>query len=171
MADGALGRGGRILLYVSLLVNLLVVGLVVGTLLVVSPKGQDRRPAMSGETGLGPLMLALEREDRRALALSMRRTLRGERLSRGEMRELARDIQGVLAAEPFDAQALDGVLDTQFSEATFRLDLARDLFRETLVEMTPEERAAYAARLGEVLDRRPSDERRQGPGGVSGGDD
>ncbi|MEM1235214.1 MAG: periplasmic heavy metal sensor [Pseudomonadota bacterium] len=167
MADGALGRGGRILLYVSLLVNLLVVGLVVGTLILVSPKGDDRRPALAGQTVLGPLMLALEGQDRRALALSMRGVLQEERLTRGDMRRVARDMQEVLATEPFDAEALDRLLSTQFNEATFRLDLARKLFLERLVAMSPEERATYAVRLGDVLER-PLGERRPGPPGGHG---
>ncbi|MEM1232507.1 MAG: periplasmic heavy metal sensor [Pseudomonadota bacterium] len=167
MADGGLGRGGRVLLYVSLLLNLLVAGLVVGMLIMAGPKDDDRRPALSGDTGLGPLMLALEREDRRALAISMRQSLRGERLTRGEMRRLARDIQGVVATEPFDAETLEGLLTTQFSEVSFRLDLARELFQEKIAAMTPEERASYAARLGEVLER-PVGERRQGPADGAG---
>ncbi|MEO0678101.1 MAG: hypothetical protein AAFZ02_11155, partial [Pseudomonadota bacterium] len=63
---GGLGRGGRVLLYLSLAVNLLVVGLVVGALVSGGEKLRDRRPPSAGEAGFGPVFAALEPEDRRA---------------------------------------------------------------------------------------------------------
>ncbi|MEL6689362.1 MAG: periplasmic heavy metal sensor [Pseudomonadota bacterium] len=149
----SMGRGARILLYVSLLVNLLVIGLVAGTLLTGGPKGSDRRPAAAGETGLGPLVRALEPQDRQELGLKMRRMLRNERLSRGEQRALMAEIQAALTTVPYDAEALDERLDRQVEEVQYRLTLARSIFIQHISEMTDEERAAFAERLQEVLDR------------------
>ena len=153
MAESRMGKGARILLYVSLLVNLLVIGLVLGTIVMGGPKGSDRRPAAAGETGLGPLMRALDPQDRRAMGMEMRRTLRSERLSRGEMRALMSEIQAALAETPFDAEAVGERLDQQMEEVAYRLSLAREIFMKRVSEMSDEERAAFASRFQVELER------------------
>ena len=148
-----LGRGARILLYASLAVNLIVVGLVVGSLFVAGDRREDRRPPRAGETGLGPIMLALSPEDRRQLGREMRRTLRQERGTLGEMRAANRQVVSALRAEPFEIAAVDALLLEQFSEAEFRLDLARRIFLNRVAAMSDAERTAFAARLEAHLER------------------
>ncbi|MEM9438706.1 MAG: periplasmic heavy metal sensor [Pseudomonadota bacterium] len=148
-----MGRGGRILLYLSLLMNFIIIGLVVGAIVSGGDRRGDRGPPRASETGLGPIMQALSPEDRRALGREMRQTLRDERRTRGELRAVMDQIVAALEAEPFDVAEVDALLATQFSEVEFRLGLAQRVFLERLVAMDASERSAFAARLQEVLDR------------------
>lgn len=159
-----MGRGARILLYASLALNLVIAGLVAGALIMASPGGQDRRPPRSGETGLGPLLMALAPEDRRALGREMRRTLRDERGSRGEQRARMERLAAILGEDPLDEAELSALVREQLGEATFRLSLAGDVFLERVVAMGAAERAALGARLSEALDRPRGGPKRNGDG-------
>lgn len=159
---GGLGRGGRVLLYLSLAVNLLVVGLVVGALVSGGDKLRDRRPPAAGEGGFGPVFSALEPEDRRVLGREMRQILQTERRDRREMRALMTEFVTVLASDPFDEAAFDALLDVQFGEATFRLGLARDVFEARVQEMSVAERQALSERLAAELEKRAA----RGPRGA-----
>ncbi|MEM9855223.1 MAG: periplasmic heavy metal sensor [Pseudomonadota bacterium] len=150
----ALRRGPRILLYVSLLMNLIVIGVVIGALINASSRAADERPPRAGETGLGPVILALEPSTRRALGFEMRRALRGRGRDRGQQRAITRAMISELRAEPFSSEAVSSLLDQQISEAELRLTIARDLFVEHIIAMSEEDRAAYAARLEAELEKR-----------------
>ncbi|MEM9350612.1 MAG: periplasmic heavy metal sensor [Pseudomonadota bacterium] len=145
-------RGGRILLYLSLLMNFIIIGLVIGAIVSGGDRRGDRGPPRANEMGLGPIVQALSPEDRRALGREMRQTLRDERRTRGELRALMDQIVLALEAEPFDVAEVDALLATQFSEVEFRLGLAQRVFLERLEAMDASERAAFATRLQEVLD-------------------
>jgi len=159
----SLGRGGRVLLYISLLANFAVVGLVIGALLSGGDRGHDRRPPRTGESGLGPLVQALNVEDRRDMGREMRRALRDAGRSRAELRALGDEMVATLRADPFEIAAFEGLLDAQFSEVGLRLELAKSVFVERLAAMNATERAAFAERLEGELSK-PRDTRGFGNG-------
>ncbi|MEM8591816.1 MAG: periplasmic heavy metal sensor [Pseudomonadota bacterium] len=165
-----MGRGVRIVFYLSLALNLAVVGLVVGALIMASPSGQDRRPARGGEVGFGPIMKALAPQDRRQMGMEMRRALRQAGKTRAAQRAVLEEVVVALAADPFEPEAVEPLLGRQFEEAEFRLNLARQVFLAHLEEMSAAERAALAERLQAEIDK-PFDGRRgPGGGGLRGGE-
>ncbi|MEO0486576.1 MAG: periplasmic heavy metal sensor [Pseudomonadota bacterium] len=158
-----LGRWGRIALFVSLALNLVIVGVVVGSLAIDGPRNSDKRPARAQETGLGPVLMALSREDRRALGRDMRQFLRGEQRTRAEARALMENVVTAVRADPFDPAAVDSLIDVQVQDVELRLSVARGLFLERLTDMSDAERAAFADRLETLLNTPPGDKR--GPDG------
>ncbi|MEL7300280.1 MAG: periplasmic heavy metal sensor [Pseudomonadota bacterium] len=159
-----LGRGGRVVLYLSLAFNLVIVGIVVGAIATQGQRGHDRRPPAAEEIGMGAVIAALEPRERRALALEMRRALRQDGRSRGALKAQLEGVVAALRAEPFQPEEVSRLLGAQLSEAEFRLGLARDIFVARLVAMDETERAAFADGLEEEL-ARP-----RGPRGPRAGD-
>ncbi len=137
----------RAVLYVSLALNLVVVGLLISGL-VFGGVNEDRRgPPRGAETGLGPVMRAFQPEDRKRLGEEMRRTLRQERRTRAETAQITADLAGAFTADPFEIEAVQAILDDQFGEAEFRLQLAKTLLVERIAKMTVAERAELAERI------------------------
>ena len=94
----------RVVLLVSLALNLLVVGVVAGHFLRDDPKGRvprvDRMQA--------PMTFALSHEDRRAIGKALRQEYRDNRPSR---EEVVAEYQGVIAAlraDPFQPELVAG---------------------------------------------------------------
>ena len=139
----------RIVLFVSLALNLLVAGAVVGHFLNDRP---DRRVPRVDRMG-GPLTFALTHEDRRAIGHALRREYRKDRPSREEIAADYRDVIGALRADPFDATRVQASLDRQLNAATDRIALGQRLLMERIVEMSAEDRAAFADRLEEGVQR------------------
>lgn len=137
-----------ILLVVSLALNLLVVGLVVGT--VLRFKGGDR---VSVPPGFGPaLYYALPKSERKALRGELS-GLRGKGSHR--RKEDFGALSQALRAVPFDPVAVEALL-TQQARAT--ADLQQALHQQWLAQvsaMNDQERAVYAGRLEEVVKRGP----------------
>ena len=141
----------RWLLFGSLAVNLLILGVVIGW--VLSPDGprRDDRPARSLMGA--PFAEALAPEDRRALLREMRG--RAERIegTRDELRARFETLLGALRAEEWDRGAVSAVLDDQRRAAEGRQRLGEELLLDRLDAMTPEARRAYADRLEERVRR------------------
>lgn len=150
------------LLVVSLALNLAVAGLVVGALIRGGPPMRAEM-AHSGvrDAGLGLLFEGLSRADRMAL----RRALVQSNPDIGNWRERAGQEFGVvldaLRAEPFEPDALAAVLDAQSGRMQTRLDKGRQLLVARIAEMAPAERAAFAARLEERIQRLPGRRHRE----------
>ncbi len=167
MSDPAAGPPGprrhRVLgtaLVLSLAVNLLVLGVVLG--MVWTRGGVSTPRAVQVDFGAMRYAAALEPADRAALRAAWRdrgpalRDLRVERQS-----DLATALE-ILPARPFDPAALEAVLVRQGARAADRQSLARELLVERVAAMTEAERAAYADRLQTLAQRRGRDAR-QGP--------
>lgn len=138
----------RILLAVSLTLNLLVVGLVVGIALRFDGKGKDRSPPPIGAV----LFKELPREDRKAL----HREAFGERKDRHANRQRdARAVYDAIRAVPFDPAPVRDVLEKQ-SEATlqFRSSM-REAWLQQISSMTDAERGVYAERFLDRMQRGP----------------
>lgn len=172
-ADGR-GRGRRAgwmrpLLIVSLAVNLLVAGVVLGAL--VRGGGSHRDFGPSGRDPVLPYTRALSEEQRHALRNDLAQAFgrgRGEAFGQGRDGQ-GRDGQGrdgrgalvqsfdaaltVLRSDPFDAAAMQEILRRQAELTDLRRRLGEEVLAAHLARLSPEERRAYADRLEAELSR------------------
>lgn len=138
----------RITLFVSLALNLLVVGLVAGFFISGGPdKRADRAPRDIGSV----FMRALDPEDRRAL----RRDFVSDLASQGRDREAVftdlRTSLDVLRASPFDAIAFRQAIADHSTRRSQREEIGRRALAARIADMTDAERSAYADRIEDGL--------------------
>lgn len=148
----------RIVLMVSLALNLAVVGVVAGSLF----SGKLREgPPRSFDLGLGPVSRALEPQERRNIGRSLRqdRSLRDM-----DLRGRVEDMVAALQAEPFDADALRRLMDEQAASMAGIQAKAQAATLEQIIAMSPERRRAFADRLIEELSRRRAPRERNSGG-------
>ncbi len=138
----------RVALVLSLALNLLIVGAVVGAV----SSGKKGGPRMS-DVSFGPYTSALDREDRRAL----RRAIRDDtgRPNRAAARENFQTFLSVLRAEPLDVAEMTRVFEAQGALAQARQSAGKAALLEHIAQMSAADRAAFADRLEEVLQRGP----------------
>lgn len=147
-------RGGvRIVLILSLALNFLILGAVVGFVLV----GKDRREASGGPgmraIGLGPVMAVLAPEDRRELMDRVR--AERDQLA-GQSRPYGRSVQGFVAslrAEPFARDAAEVALAAQREHGTDLQAQGHALLLDQIETMSAQEREELAARIEAGLRR------------------
>jgi len=144
----ATSRGVKIALALSVALNLAVAGLAVGAWL-----GDGRHHGMPRDMSFGPFSAALDDTDRRAIRKALMERLGEFREQRAAARAEFETLLATLRADPFDAAALKAALAALEARNAERLDLGRSLIETRLVEMTPEERAAFADRLEKHLRR------------------
>jgi uncharacterized membrane protein len=145
------GRGLKIALGLSLMLNLAVAGVVAGAALNQRAPG---RADVVRDLGFGPFTEALSDEDRTALRRSFLREVPDFRDMRRTMRTDLVDMLAVLRAEPFDPAALESVFARQNARMSERLALGQRLLFDRVAAMTPAARAAFADRLEQSLMRR-----------------
>ncbi len=143
-------RGLRLALFASLAVNLAVLGLVLGAVLLRPPF--DRHGPPHGRDFVFPYTRAFDEGQRHELG----RNLRGA-FERDRERDPPRPHGGLLGgyraalellrAEPFDAQAFGAALEAQSARAEARQAAGQRVLIDYVASLSPEERAAYAARL------------------------
>lgn len=141
-------RWMRLALVLSLALNLLVVGAVVGAV----SSGKKGGPRMS-DVSFGPYTSALDREDRRALRRAIRETI--GRSNRAAARENFQTFVTVLRTEPLDITEMTRVFEAQGDLAQARQAAGKAALLEHISKMSPVDRAAFADRLEEVLRRGP----------------
>ncbi|GGH55750.1 periplasmic heavy metal sensor [Frigidibacter albus] len=146
-------RWMRIVLVLSLALNLAGVGMVAGAVLGHSKK--PPRPPMVSDLGFGPYTDALSAEDRRALRSAFVERAPDFRDLRRVMRGDFDRLLAILRTEPYDAAAAAAVIAAQRDRARQGFELGQDLLVERLGAMTAAERAAFADRLERVLSRPP----------------
>lgn len=142
-------RSVKLLLFLSLAVNLLVAGLFVGAV-VHHFSDRDGRPPHVHRPG-GPLTAALTREDRRAIGKAMRASMRESRQSRDEEYDA---IIAALKAVPYDAETVRDTVGRQLETIHSRAEQGTELLLERLDAMSDAERAVFAERLEEELQSR-----------------
>jgi uncharacterized membrane protein len=146
----------KIALVVSLAVNLLVAGLVVGAMVRHDRDDRGmREDDVPREFVRSPFLGALDREDRRAVGRELMREEGSLRENRAELRARFERLLVAIRAEPFDRGAIEAILDEQRAAGARRLELAEEAVLDRLSAMTPEARAAYADRLDRSLRRGP----------------
>ena len=143
-------RWVKIVLFTSLAVNLLVIGLVVGALLS-GPHGRDRTELRG--LGYGPFVRALPKEDRSALHGALARNAHSFRDNRAELRAQFEALLTALRAEPFDVSEVERVFAEQRDRILERQLMGQDSLLERIVAMSPQDRAAYADALDRKLRR------------------
>ena len=152
---GKAGRGWRVVLIVSLALNLLIVGAVGGWVLRHGIWGQGAHgPHVSRMAQMGgPLTHALDAEGRRAVAVQLRGE-RGERAARrAALRESFAGLLDDLRAQPFDPARVEARLSAQRAQVAGRLEAGHGALVAHLAAMSDAERAAYADRLEENVRR------------------
>lgn len=142
----------RVVLGASLALNLLIVGMIGGALVMRGKWHQHNPPRLDGI--VGPLTRALTPQDRRAIGREMRQTNRSTRATRARLGEEFAALVTDLRAEPFDPEAVRTRLAGHRSIFSDRLELGHTLLLERLAGMTGPERAAFANRLQDEIDRR-----------------
>jgi len=140
------------LLFVSLAVNLLVAGLVVGHAL--SPDARFDREGRPARGVIGePFIRALPDADRRALMRDVMQDRDRIRESRESLKQRFEAFLAALRAVPFDSDEVRRLLLEQREAAVGRQAIGEALLMKRLDEMSDDERAAYADRLEESLAR------------------
>lgn len=143
-------RWMRVVLVLSLALNLLVAGATLGLVLRGGPT-----PMAGRDPGFGPFAAALSPEDRTALRRDwIARTVTegdGRRAMRVDMRALL----GALRADPFDASAMRAALARVGDRTAGRLQLGMSLIEDRVISLSPAERLAFADRLESELRRGP----------------
>lgn len=141
------------LLLVSLGVNLLVAGLVIGAML--SPDGPRKRGEYGPSRGVigEPFVRALPHSERRALMQDVHRDRERIRESRESLRQRFEAFLVALRADPFDSSEISRLLAEQRKAAVGRQEIGEALLMKRLEAMTAEQRAAYADALEESLNR------------------
>ncbi|MBE2274969.1 MAG: periplasmic heavy metal sensor [Rhodobacteraceae bacterium] len=139
----------KVLLALSLALNLGIAGLAAGALLRHhdGPRGEH-------DYGLGPIGDALTREDRKALRQAF--VSAHPDLGRRGLAALRADFDPLLVAlraSPFDPAALDAALRAMADRNAERLETGRRVIADYLTAMSPTARAAFADRLESVLAR------------------
>jgi uncharacterized membrane protein len=136
----------RVLLFGSLALNLLVIGLVAGVMIRFGKSGVERPPRT-----VGTLMYReLSREDRRALwreTARKRDDLGTRRLAEGAA------VMAALRQVPFDKTSLESVLDEQAIAREGFHRSVQDKWLARVAAMSDTERAAYADRLEKGIER------------------
>lgn len=146
------GRGLKLLLAVSLALNLAVAGTVAGFAL----RGHDpdhRPPAAVRDFSFGPFTEALTRDQRRAMLRGFAEQGPGLREMRSQMRADLATVLAALRATPFDAEAFRTAVESQHARITARAGAGRDALVGLVLQMSDPERAAFVARLEQALER------------------
>jgi uncharacterized membrane protein len=153
----------RIVLILSLAVNLAVVGLVAGAALRGGPggvSGAERARAMQArDFGFGPYVAALEHDQRREIGRAfIGKAGRPDKAQAGAQAKFEA-ILDALNSDPFDADLFQTEVLAQLNGLAELQKIGASVIVDHVAAMTPEARAAYAERLDQALKRPP---RREG---------
>jgi len=146
----------KVVLVLSLALNLAVAGLVTGA--VLSGKVGDR-PPRSFDFGIGPVAQSLSPRERREVGRVLRQAgvLRDVN-PRGRIAEMIT----VLEAEPFDADAMREIFAQQGADLARVQVTVQGAMLEMFSGMSPARRAEVAAALAAELEQRPERSRPSG---------
>jgi len=150
-----------VLLGVSLAANLLVVGVIVGTLGWRGGGGPMVRSAPV-ELSLAPYTEAFARDERVALHRDWARDTPAWRALLDERRREAAELAAALRAEPFEPDVVTGLLDARAQRLAERQARALAALQARILALDPEARRSYADRLEAAAERgarRPGTER------------
>lgn len=138
----------RVTLFLSLAINLLILGIVAGFLVLGGP---DRRADRDGRDLGSFYTRALTDADRRALRREFMAGLADGRRDRDTlMADLHAPLE-TLRTTPFDADAFASAMADQSTRRAQREELGRRLLAARIAAMSDAERAAYADRIEERL--------------------
>ena len=150
------GRGLRIALAISVALNLVVAGGIVGAM--ARNHSQGGRDDLVRELGFGPFTEALSREDRRALRQAFLAKMPDARNIKRQRRDDAVALLGTLRASPFAPESLAALMAAQQTRTAQQLVLGQEILRGFLTAMSPADREAFASRLEQRLRERGEEE-------------
>lgn len=135
----------KYLLVVSLGLNLAVAGLVIGAKVA----GFDRRghSPPPGASGMRHFMHALPDSQRREVRKYFRKNRAKLHSNGGAMRGAMENIQAVIVAQPFDADALNTAFEQQRAHIITMTTDAQTAFVDIIAGMSDEERKQYVANM------------------------
>ena len=140
-------RWVKIVLGLSLAVNLAIAGLVAGAVLRGKPMGEGR----SGMGYAAPYVIALPKEDRRAVFGAIRSDAALPK--RDARRAQYARMTEALRADPFDRARVQAILSEQGQAVARIQDAAQTAWLATVAEMSLPERIAYVEKVEKVLRR------------------
>ncbi|WP_068112931.1 periplasmic heavy metal sensor [Tropicimonas marinistellae] len=136
----------RVLLFVSLAMNLAVVGIVAGAYLS-RVDDKERPERIARELGLGPFLMALDADNREALYASAK-ARRGELVEgRAAWGTAFRETLTLIRQEPFDEARFLDLVERQAQIASRGRSIGQEELAVQLARMSPQERAAFADKL------------------------
>ena len=148
MPFSILSRGWKIVVVVSLAVNLLVLGLIVGAGVMHNAGPSDR--AMRGASAF---IAALPEPERRAVIRDLRPGKGGLEARHGRAARFEAVLE-TLQQDPFDAARLEMLLQDQRGAERARIGRAEAALLARLTTMTPQARRDYAERLEQLVRKR-----------------
>lgn len=144
-------RWVRAVLVISLGLNLLVIGAVGSAFLF---RDGPPRHAREGERAIAaPYIGAFERADKREMRREMRKRLAGHKQTRAANAKDYAEFLSVLRADPYDDKEAKRILERQMARTLDIQKVGREIALQRIGAMTAQERAAYALRVEEVLQR------------------
>lgn len=164
IAEMKLRNWPQILLVVSLGVNLLIVGLVVGAVLRGGPPPPPHRPPADRSfavVGLRGYVRSLSETDHEALRRDIDKNKDRIQVGREAIRQHLSELAQSLRTQPFDAQAVQLVLDSQRTVVSDNISLGHHMLMSRIAIMTDAERQQFADRL--EADDRHNRESHRGP--------
>lgn len=155
------GRGVKIALGLSLAVNLLILGAVGGAMLGGRPDGpiRDRFDAVRS-LGLGPMGLALDREDRDEITARVGRDREAMRAERQALLAVTLQFVEAVEADPFDRTAAAAALEAQRGHVLGLQERGHGALLDQLEAMPLSAREGFAERLRRALSRHHGGDRR-----------
>ena len=153
-------RWVKVVLVISLAVNLAVAGLLLGAWLRHDgPHGRDgprgERDRVVRDLGFGPYARAVPREAREGLRGAVEAHRGTLRENRQALRSAFEETLETLRAEPFDRAAMGAQMQAQREAIRANQEIGHEVLLDALAAMSPEERAAFADRLERRLGREP----------------
>lgn len=156
-AKRAVPRGFKILLGLSLALNLAVIGVVAGA---VFRKGDDgpRRGGGGQANYARPYLQALPHEDRRAIFKAARAF--GKGVDHATRRKMFQDVTDLLRSDVFDRSAVEAALGKQTEASLTVQDSVQVQWLNRIDEMGLQERRDYADAVEKALKRGPPHKRK-----------
>jgi uncharacterized membrane protein len=135
----------KYLLVVSLGLNLAIAGLFIGAKVAGHDSGKPPHPP--GASGMRHFMHALPNSKRREVRQYFKLNREKMHANGYAMRGAMENIQAVIVAQPFDADALNAAFDQQRTHIITMTTDAQTAFVEIIAGMTDDERKQYVANM------------------------
>ncbi len=150
----------KIILFVSLALNLLVLGAIGSFIVAGYGKGKFNQTELSEKSGrrgpamrqappvlLWPMLQALNHDERRSFGRDIRKNLNEAGLGRAKGQELELALKESLQTEPFDLQAVRAALSNLQKHGQARSDIVLEQMLTNLSQMSPQQRKEIADRM------------------------
>lgn len=136
-------RWVKVVLALSLLLNLLIVGLAGGAFV----KGRELRDARPDAGGMSFVTRALPLQHQAEVRHEIRNRIDEMRANRDEIRVLRRDLAAALTAEPFDMGVVEDIFDRQRNILIGLAGAGHEIVIRQIETMDEDDRARYADNL------------------------